>query len=144
MLDQLDKLSDSDKILALVRKGETRKCEFKETLSLCIKEKQKKSYLEDMVFKTINGFLNSDGGDLLIGVDDNENIVGLKQEIEKLYKNSIDEFKKHFKNKLKARIGEQFYPIVKSKMVDVDGKLIYRIKCKIRYSKLSRWKRFLC
>tara|TARA_Y100001970_G_C14230795_1_gene858498 strand:+ start:1508 stop:3223 length:1716 start_codon:yes stop_codon:yes gene_type:complete len=129
MLEQIDELSESDKILSLIRNDENRKTEFKQTLSFCIRQKQQKDYIEDEIYKTICSFLNTDGGTLLIGVHDDGHITGINDEVEKLYKGKVDNFKKHYKNKLKVRIGEQFYPLVKGKIINIDGKLIYRINC---------------
>jgi len=85
--------------------------------------------LEDSVIKTIGAFLNSDGGDLLVGVDDDGRVTGIDFEIEKLHKKSRDEFLKHFKNKLKERIGEQFYPKIAFDTVELDGKLVFHVNC---------------
>jgi predicted HTH transcriptional regulator len=52
----------------------------------------------------IRPFLNSDGGDLLVGVDDDGKVTGIENEIDKLHRNSRDKFLKHFKNVLKERI----------------------------------------
>ena len=49
--------------------------ERKSTLRWNIKEKQIKDYIVDAVLKTIVAFLNTDGGTLIIGQDDEKNIV---------------------------------------------------------------------
>jgi Kef-type K+ transport system membrane component KefB len=123
------RLSAEDHVVSLLRQGESKTVEFKQTFSLDIADNQKKSFLEDMVIKTIAAFLNSDGGDLLIGVDDDSRITGLDYEIEKLHKGSRDEFLKHFKNRFKTRIGEQFYPRVAYVIVDVGEMSVLRIQC---------------
>jgi hypothetical protein len=123
------RLSAEDHVVSLLRQGESKTVEFKQTFSLDISDNQKKSYLEDMVIKTIAAFLNSDGGDLLVGVDDGAKITGLDFEIEKLHKSSRDEFLKHFKNRFKTRIGEQFYPRVSYGIVEVEGTSVFRVNC---------------
>jgi hypothetical protein len=123
------RLSAGDHVVSLLRQGESKTVEFKQTLSLDISDMQKKSYLEDMVIKTVAAFLNSDGGDLLVGVDDDAKITGLDFEIEKLHKSSRDEFLKYFKNRFKTRIGEQFYPRVSYGIVEVAGKAVFHVKC---------------
>lgn len=124
------RLSAEDHVVSLLRQGESKTVEFKQTFSLDVADNQKKPYLEDMVIKTIAAFLNSDGGDLLVGVNDDSQITGLDYEIEKLHKSSRDEFLKHFKNRFKTRIGEQFYPRVSYGIVDVGDKSVFRVNCK--------------
>ena len=55
-----------------ISNGESKTLEFKETLSLDLKNQVKEKGIELSSLKTITGFLNSDGGDLLIGINDNE------------------------------------------------------------------------
>ena len=124
------RLSAEDQVVSLLRQGESKTVEFKQTFSLDIEDNQKKSHLEDMAIKTIAAFLNSDGGDLLIGVSDDGTMPGVNFEIGKLHKSSRDEFLKHFKNRFKSRIGEQFYPIVEYGIVDVGEKAVFRVNCK--------------
>jgi predicted HTH transcriptional regulator len=123
------RLSAEDHVVSLLRQGESKTVEFKQTFSLDISDNQKKPYLEDMVIKTIAAFLNSDGGDLLVGVNDDAKITGLDFEIEKLHRSSRDEFLKHFKNRFKTRIGEQFYPRVSYGIVEVEESSVFRINC---------------
>ena len=42
--------------------------------------------LEEIVLKTIAGFLNGDGGTLLIGVTDDKQIIGLENDYKTLKK----------------------------------------------------------
>jgi hypothetical protein len=123
------RLSIEDQLYSILVSGESKTVEFKQTFSLDIADNSKKAYLEDMVIKTIGAFLNSDGGDLLVGVNDDGLVTGIDFEIEKLHKNSRDEFLKHFKNRLKHRIGEQFYPKIKFDTVELNGKLVFHVNC---------------
>ena len=49
--------------------------EFKQTFSLDVKKGSKEKYIEKAALKTIGAFLNTEGGDLLVGVDDDGNIA---------------------------------------------------------------------
>jgi hypothetical protein len=124
------RLSAEDHVVSLLRQGESKTVEFKQTFSLDIADNQKKLFLEDAVIKTIAAFLNSDGGDLLVGVNDDCQITGLDFEVEKLHRSNRDNFLKHFKNCFKSRIGEQFYPCVSSGIVEVAGKSVFRVTCR--------------
>ena len=65
----------------LIKLGESRTLEFKSTLRWSLKEdKQDDKFVTHAVLKTIAAFLNTEGGDLLIGVGDDGSIVGLEQD----------------------------------------------------------------
>ena len=129
MLSALDELTEADKIRAIVRTGESKTLEFKQTLSVDVKNDKKEKNIEKMVLKTIVGFLNTEGGILLIGVSDDKNIIGIQKEIQKYHKND-DKFLLHFKNLIKESIGENFYPFINYRLVDIESCKILRIDCK--------------
>ena len=52
-----------------------------------------------VVVKTVAGFLNASGGQLLIGVDDT-GAVGLKHDLDTLSKNTLDGLELHLRNAL--------------------------------------------
>ncbi len=123
-----DNLSEEDQVKLLIPKGESKNLEFKETFSLNVRKGSKKKYMEQSALKTIGAFLNSEGGDLLVGVNDGGEITGLEEEIRKFYKND-DKFLLNFKNQIKAKIGEGFYPLIDYQLVEVDGKNMLWVNC---------------
>lgn len=129
MMESIGALTIADKIRSLIRKGESKELEFKECLSLDVKKQTKEQYIETAVFKTVVGFLNTNGGILLVGVDDRLGVPGVTREIEMFHKNSSDKFLLHVKNGMKIRIGEQFYPYIEYRLVDVDGSPVLYIEC---------------
>lgn len=62
----------------LIQRGESIVLEFKSTLRVDIKTSKPEKFIEHSVIKTLGAFLNSEGGTLLIGVEDNKNILGLE------------------------------------------------------------------
>ena len=62
---------------ALISGGESDLVEFKSTLRVNLHSKQKDSRIENAVLKTVAGFLNKDGGTLIIGVADDGSPIGL-------------------------------------------------------------------
>ena len=122
LLAIIGKLSDADYVRSIIRQGESKTIEFKQTFSLDIRKDTKEHYIEASALKTLVAFLNSDGGILLVGVGDDETIVGINVEIKKFHKDSLDNFLKHFKNNLKSRIGEAFYPFINYRILDVEGR----------------------
>lgn len=81
-------------ITELIKQGESGTLEFKSTLWWDVKQQRKNKDLQSSVLKTIAAFLNTDGGTLLIGVEDDGNIFGLEQDISLLKpgKQSLDGF----------------------------------------------------
>jgi len=55
--------------------------------------------------------------------------LGVLYEVDKFYKGNVDKFLLHWKNKLKARIGEQYYPFIEVKLVSLDDKYVLRVDC---------------
>lgn len=128
-LSVFGKLTLAEHIHQLLRDGESKTVEFKQSYSLDVRKNTKEKYIEETAIKTIAAFLNTDGGTLLIGVDDDANIVGVEREIEKLHQGSRDKFLLNFKNRFKDLIGEQFYPIIEYELIEVSGKQIFQIVC---------------
>ena len=120
--------TEVEKIRQLIQQGESKVLEFKETLSWDIRKLSKEPHIELSTLKTVAGFLNSDGGTLLIGVSDAAELVGIETDISNLYKNK-DKFLLHFKNLVKSKIGESFYPYINSRFVRVDSVEIFVVEC---------------
>ncbi|WP_299872803.1 N-6 DNA methylase [uncultured Cocleimonas sp.] len=128
MLETIGSLTDADAVRGIIREGETEKIEFKSSFRLDLKKQEVASYLEVSALKTVVAFLNSRGGVLLIGIADDGEILGLP-EVDKFHKGSFDNFLLHWKNKLKTSIGEEFYPFIRTKRVDIDDKYVLKIEC---------------
>jgi len=128
MLLTLDELTEAEKVRALVRDGESKTVEFKQTFSVDVKTNKKEKYIEKMVLKTLVAFLNTEGGISLVGVSDDKNIIGIQGEIQKYYKNE-DKVLLHLKNLIKSSIGESFYPFIDYRFVDIESCKILQIEC---------------
>lgn len=122
MLEAVDRLTLDDKVKRLIRQGESKTVEFKQTYSVDIKTNKKEGYIEASTLKTIVGFLNSEGGTLLIGVSDDGDIEGLDHEIENFHRNNKDKFLRQIKNKVRSSIGEPFYPYMSYELIDIDNR----------------------
>ena len=75
----------------LIRQGEGTRLEFKSTLQWDVKQGKRNDDLRKMVLKTIAAFLNTEGGTLIIGVEDDGNVYGLDADLA-LVNNSRDKF----------------------------------------------------
>ena len=69
---------------ALIAQGEGPKLEFKSSFRWDYKQDKLNRGLENAVLKTLAGFMNGQGGTLLIGVDDSGEVLGLEKDYETL------------------------------------------------------------
>ena len=130
-------LSKWSEIESLINMGESDTLEFKESLSLDTKTQTKEKYIENEVLKTIAGFINSDGGTLLIGVKDNGIITGIDHEAEKFYSGNsnkekllcLDALLRHLGNKLKHSLGQEYYSYFKYYRVECNDLNIIKVEC---------------
>ncbi|MDR3012211.1 MAG: putative DNA binding domain-containing protein [Chitinispirillales bacterium] len=123
---QLKQMTDEDYILSLVRKGENKYVEFKETFDKDVKKGTKEKNIKHESIKTIFAFLNTGGGTLLIGVTDDNEIKGVENDF---FKNA-DKYKENFANAIRDNIGLEFLPFIDYKLVMVKGKNILMVNCK--------------
>ena len=64
----------------LIRKGENEHVEFKSTLRWNLKANKKDPKITHAILKSINGFLNTEGGILLVGISDEGTVLGLEDD----------------------------------------------------------------
>ena len=124
----MSEYTEQDKVRELIKRGEGANIEFKSTLHLDLKTRQKNKALEHECLKTVAGFLNARGGTLLIGVDDDGKILGVDEETEKFHK-SEDKYKLHLKNLIKREIGDVSLTLVQFNLVDLDGAKVCVVEC---------------
>jgi len=106
----------------LIADGESNYVEFKETLRYDTRRGEVNKEMEKMVLKTIVGFLNADGGTLIIGVNDNGDVVGLENDYKALPKKNRDGFENHLSMLVKTMIGLSFSKYIGVKFDKIDDK----------------------
>jgi len=127
-LHSLGKLNEEEQIFELIRQGESKKLEFKKTFTRDVDRniKENEKTIRMVSLKNIVAFLNSDGGTLLIGVDNDGGIYGIEND----YFENDDKYLLNFKNNIKDHLGEIVYPFVDWKIVEVSNKKVLRVDCK--------------
>jgi ATP-dependent Lon protease len=70
----------------LIAAGESKRVEFKQTARVNLHTKQRDPVIEQMVVKSIAGFMNAEGGTLLIGVTDGGDVFGVETDYKTLGK----------------------------------------------------------
>ncbi len=87
--------------------------EFKSTFRWDLREGKVNRALERAALKTVAAFLNSQGGHVIIGIDDTGNVLGLDADYASLERPDADGFENHFTNVFKAAVGPEFRQFVK-------------------------------
>ena len=123
-----------DKVKELILNGENESLEIKSTLRFDLKEGIVNKKLEYVIAKTISAFLNTEGGTLIIGVDDDNNTLGLEKDIQTLTKQNTDGFELHLRQAIKKYLGDYFEKYIKVTFPKVDDKEI----CLIQISKSGK------
>ncbi len=103
--------------------SESVKLEFKSTLRWDVVQEQVNRNLQFSVLKTIAAFMNSSGGTLVIGVEDDGSIYGLEQDLKTL-KDSTDIFEQTLVNLVVQHIGAEFAALVEVRFEEVEGKQV--------------------
>ncbi len=115
-LQQIQRLSrelDVD-LLSLIAQGESQYLEFKSSYRWDLVEQRINRNLENVVLKTIAGYLNShDGGTLLIGVADDGQILGLRQDYQALKRADQDGFEQAIVTAISTQLGADLCRFVK-------------------------------
>lgn len=107
---------------SLIVQEEHEELEFKSTMRWDIQEQKYNRALEKAAMKTVAAFLNSQGGHLVIGVDDKRQVVGLDHDYKTLNRKDADGFQNHFSTTFKNMIGPEFRQFVQLTHHAVDGK----------------------
>ena len=87
--------------------------EFKSSLRWDIRLKRVNRELEKAIMKTVAAFLNSEGGYLVLGVDDGGSVVGLAHDYKTLPRKNADGFENHFTQVFNSMIGPEFRQLVR-------------------------------
>lgn len=126
-LTTTEKVEDTE-LKELILIGENEKLEMKSTLRYDLRQSIVNKNLEYVIAKTVSAFLNSEGGILIIGVDDEGNALGLEKDIETFSKKDIDGFELHLRNIIKKHLGSNFEKHLKVSFPIVDEKIICKVK----------------
>jgi CheY-like chemotaxis protein len=121
-----DPLKHSALIKSLISAGENDMVEFKSTLRWNLKSDRADKLVEKAWLKTIVAFLNTHGGVLLVGVEDDGSILGT----------AVDQFENEDKylltvnNKIHQHIGLESASFIRFKLVPVNDKKVFMVDCK--------------
>ncbi|PKN61694.1 MAG: ATP-binding protein [Deltaproteobacteria bacterium HGW-Deltaproteobacteria-15] len=107
---------------SLIESGEGATVEFKSSVRWDYELNRVNRELEPAFTKTVAGFLNHEGGNLLIGVSDDGAVVGLERDYATLRRKDRDGFEQLLMRIVKDRLGADVCPLVHVLFHTIDGK----------------------
>jgi len=128
-----------DPLLNMISVGEGDHVEFKAALGVNLERKgplARDSRMEDEALQAVCGFLNANGGTLLIGVADDGQVLGIDSDLavisarpglsdpEQIARRKEDRFVTHLHDLIKERLGAASLPFVDMGIRDLAGKRI--------------------
>jgi type I restriction enzyme R subunit len=111
----------------IIARDEDFTVEFKSTARWDLREGRPNKAMEDAVVKTIAGFLNTDGGTLLIGVDDSGAVLGLDYDYDRVQPKNGDGFVNWLTTHLINALGHPPVTRVRARIAVHDDKQICRV-----------------
>ena len=127
--DRIQKIKsqiEANDIMTVINHGETSKIEFKSSLRWNLKAKRDDKNIELSVLKTIAAFCNTEGGELLIGVSDNQEILGIEYD----HFSNNDKFLLHLRNLITDKLIPNVAQYTTFDLVSIGDKKICRVVCK--------------
>ena len=110
----------------LLKQQESRTLEFKSSLRWDLRENRKDDKtITHAALKTIAAFLNTEGGDLLIGVADDGSVVGIEHD----RLESDDKFMRHLAQVVRNGLGDRAGTCIDPKTQIVQGKTVCLVSC---------------
>jgi len=113
------------RLAGIIAGGENNHTEFKSTLRWSLNDDRPEHGVEIAWLKTVAAFLNSAGGNLVVGVDDRGTPLGI--ELDRFESN--DKYLLHVNNRLQQHIGSEHAGSVRFGLYPAGGKNVLLIEC---------------
>ncbi len=115
------------RIRELIKAGESETLEFKATVRWNLRENRAGKEMEVAWLKGLVGFLNTDGGVLLLGVEDDGTVCGIERDN---FAND-DKCLRHIDSLISTHIGLEFSRYIQFAIVEVDGLKVVEIRARV-------------
>jgi Putative DNA-binding domain len=112
---------------ALIARGESVNLEFKSSFRSDMKENKVNRALEAVVLKTLAGYMNGNGGTLLIGVADDGSVTGLQQDYKTLKKPDRDGLEQVLMTAIATKLGGDACHAVQMVFHSLESKDVCRV-----------------
>lgn len=112
---------------SLIKSNENERLEFKSSVRWDLKNDKINRGLEIVIAKSLAAFMNHQGGNLIIGVDDNGGIVGIENDYNTLKDKNRDGFERCIMTIVKTRLGGNLCSLVHCLFYKTENKDICRV-----------------
>jgi len=123
----------NEPIAELILRGESDRLEFKPSARWNLHTRARDEKIEMVIAKAVAGFLNTDGGTLLIGVNDDGDVVGLVNDFGVVKSPDTDRYELWLRDFLASTLGQNAAatPIIDFTQVTVDdaATFVCRVSC---------------
>lgn len=116
-----------EQVARLIASGESRVAEFKSTARKNLHTGKKDPIIEWAVLKTIAGFMNANGGTLLVGVADDGKIIGIEEDFPFVTGSSRDGWELWLTRAVETALGKVQATELDIRFCEVDGGSVARI-----------------
>jgi superfamily I DNA/RNA helicase/mRNA-degrading endonuclease RelE of RelBE toxin-antitoxin system len=108
----------------LILRGESDRLEFKSSFQVNTTTGEKDTFLRDMIVKSVAAFLNSRGGTLLVGIEDDGSIFGIERDLACINGKSLDQFELSLTRYITDKIGTEFTDFFSVHFVSINQKTV--------------------
>lgn len=124
----------TESVRALIAAGESARVEFKSSARYNVHSKQRDERIELVIAKTVAAFANSEGGVLLIGVNDDGEAIGLANDLQFMKQPDLDRYELWLRDLLASTVGVVASTAVLIEFETVDGEdvCVVRVPAAIR------------
>jgi len=111
----------------ILAQGESQYVEYKSSLMWDYRQQRINKKLYTPVMKSLAGFMNSYGGHLLIGVDDDGNILGIEADMKGLRKPNLDGWENAFNQAFNSMVGVEYHRLIELEFYEKDEKTVCHV-----------------
>jgi membrane protein YdbS with pleckstrin-like domain len=111
----------------LLADGESQFVEYKSSLMWDYRQQRINKKLYTPVMKSLSAFMNSRGGHLLIGVDDEGVILGIEADMQGMKKPNLDGWENTFNLAFNKMIGVAFRRLIELEFYEKDGRTVCHV-----------------
>lgn len=118
-------LDEQIDIEGLIKQQENERLEFKSSMRYDYRNQRVDSKLiPPIIARALAGLMNREGGNLIIGVDDHGEVLGIEKDWESLSKKNVDGFQLAFRDMVKTYLGLEFMEYIKLNFKQLDNHTI--------------------
>lgn len=115
---------ETAKLKELLEKDESETIEFKSSMCWDYYQNKKSKLVESAIAKSVSCFMNAKGGQIIIGLGDYKEILGLEKDLSVIRKPNIDGFELHFTGIINKYLGKQNRKYSRMSFITQNGKKI--------------------